>query len=321
MLGHPSEPHRTIYRTLTFGLIRLRPHIIHTEEEPDSLAALQVALARRLWAPRARLLLHTWQNVHRPLRWQVRMVMQYTLHASDAIYCASSGAQELLRTYGYTRPAPLLPAVGVDTAVFQPRARQPDDTPGFVIGYIGRLAAPKGLDVLLAALGILLQQHEMKGRLQLVLIGDGPQRETLRALVCAANLGEYVRFVPPCSPTQVAQHLHGMHALVLPSRSTRTWQEQLGRVLLEAMACHVPVIGSSSGAIPEVIGDAGLLFPEDDAPALAACIRRLIESPALRADCAERGYRRMLRHYSQQHLAEQTAISYRRLVRGEQPLL
>jgi glycosyltransferase involved in cell wall biosynthesis len=87
------------------------------------------------------------------------------------------------------------------------------------------------------------------------------------------------------------------------------------------MACNVPVIGSSSGAIPEVIGDAGQIFPEDDAPALAACIRRLIESPTLRADYAERGYQRVLRQYSQQHLATQTALAYRRIIRGEHPVL
>jgi glycosyltransferase involved in cell wall biosynthesis len=321
MVGHPTEPHRSFYRTLTFGLRQLRPHIIHAEEEPDSLAALQVAYARRLWAPQARLLLHTWQNVRRSLRWQVRAVLRQTLHDSDAIFCASRAAQELLQTYGYTRPVPLLPAVGVDTETFVPRARQPDTAPCFVIGYIGRLAAEKGLDVLLTALGLLQQQRDIGSRLRLVLLGDGPQREILSALARATHLEEHVHLVSPCPPAQVVHHLHTMHVLVLPSRSTSTWQEQLGRVLLEAMACNVPVIGSSSGAIPEVIGDAGQIFPEDDASALAACIRRLIESPTLRADYAERGYQRVLSQYTQQHLAAQTALAYRRIIRGEQPVL
>ena len=69
MLGRTNDPHRALYRTLSFGLQAVRPHIIHAEEEPDSLAALQIVLARRLFAPQAKLILHTWQNVNRPKRW------------------------------------------------------------------------------------------------------------------------------------------------------------------------------------------------------------------------------------------------------------
>jgi len=100
----------------------------------------------------------------------------------------------------------------------------------------------------------------------------------------------------------------------LPSRTTRVWKEQFGRVLTEAMACRVPVIGSNSGAIPEVIGDAGLIFPEGDARALAGCLRRLIESPDLCRELGERGYVRVMRLYTQERIAEQTAEFYRQII-------
>ena len=69
----------------------------------------------------------------------------------------------------------------------------------------------------------------------------------------------------------VPRHLRALDALVLPSESTPLWKEQFGHVLIEAMACGVPVVGSDSGAIPEVIGEAGLLFPGGgrDGPARA----------------------------------------------------
>jgi glycosyltransferase involved in cell wall biosynthesis len=83
---------------------------------------------------------------------------------------------------------------------------------------------------------------------------------------------------------------------------------------VEAMACKVPVVGSNSGAIPEVVGGAGLLFPEGDAVALASCLRRLMESPALRKELAEQGYARAMSLYTQERIADQTAQFYRQMI-------
>jgi glycosyltransferase involved in cell wall biosynthesis len=120
--------------------------------------------------------------------------------------------------------------------------------------------------------------------------------------------------MPPMLPAQIAQQFHKIDVLVLPSRTTPVWKEQFGRVLAEAMACHVPVIGSNSGAIPEVIGDAGLIFPEGDVTALANCLRQLINSPDLRHDLAQRGYNRVITNYTQEHIALQTVAFYQQLM-------
>ncbi|KMW70854.1 hypothetical protein WN50_32145, partial [Limnoraphis robusta CS-951] len=68
------------------------------------------------------------------------------------------------------------------------------------------------------------------------------------------------------------------------------WKEQFGHVLIEAMACKVPVIGSDSGEIPHVIGEAGVVFPEGKAEALGDCIRQLMENPQQAEKLALRGY-------------------------------
>jgi len=143
MFGSPADPHRAVYRTLTFGMTEFRPHIVHAEEEPDSLAALQIALCRCLFAPRARLLLHTWQNIDRPLARPVQWVLGYTLAAADAVLCANRAAVALLRRRGYSRPTPLIPAIGVDTHRFQPAPSRPESGP-FVAGYVGRLVQKRG---------------------------------------------------------------------------------------------------------------------------------------------------------------------------------
>jgi glycosyltransferase involved in cell wall biosynthesis len=311
LMGRTGDPHRALYRTLTFEMNRFQPHIVHAEEEPDSLAALQVAFARHLFAPQAKLVLYTWQNVDRPKRWYVKAVLRATLRASDAVLCANHEAKELLMRIGYRKHLAVLPAIGVDTLVFAPDSRRTYDRTWFTVGYLGRLVVEKGIDTLIEAVAQVAQSMPRPG-IRLMVIGDGPQRGALEAQ--AACLGDRVKFVAPMPPMQVAQQMNQLDALVLPSRSTPVWKEQFGRVLTEAMACQVPVIGSNSGAIPEVIGDAGLIFPEGDAIALANCLRQLIESPDLQRELSELGYARVMQHYTQEQIAEWTAAFYRRIM-------
>jgi glycosyltransferase involved in cell wall biosynthesis len=93
--------------------------------------------------------------------------------------------------------------------------------------------------------------------------------------------------------------------------STRpNWMEQFGRVLIEAMACETPVIGSSSGEIPNVIGDAGLIFQEGNVQELSARVRQLLDDPALYAQLATQGRQRVMENYTQQRIAEQAYEVY-----------
>jgi glycosyltransferase involved in cell wall biosynthesis len=305
MLGRTNDPHRALYRTITFGLRAIRPHIIHVEEEPDSLAALQVTVARRLFAPRAKLILHTWQNINRPKRWYVRLVARTCLRAADGILCANQEAAHVLRQMGYQGEAEVIPPIGVDTRIFRPRQPHPASET-FRVAYAGRFVPEKGLDTLLEAVARLGSEVE------LWLIGDGPQRAVLQALARDLGINGRVCWVPPVSSEQMPELLAQVSAVVLPSRTTPVWKEQFGRLLVEAMACQVPVIGSDSGAIPEIVGDAGLLFPEGDAEALTKCLEQLRRFPDLRTDCIRKGLERARLLYSQEAVADQTANFYRR---------
>jgi len=302
LMGKTNDPHRALYRTLTFGLPSIRPHIIHAEEEPDSLAALQIAMARRLFAPQAKLILHTWQNVNRPKRWYVRLVTRIALREADAILCANSEGVQVLREMGYSGPTAVIPPIGVDTRIFRPLERRPSQA--FVVAYAGRFVPEKGLDTLMEAVA------RLGPGVELWLIGNGPYRPALEELSRKLRIEERVRWLEPVSPERMPELLAQVDVVVLPSRTTRVWKEQFGRILVEAMACKVPVVGSDSGAIPEVVGDAGLIFPEGDAAALAECLRQLKESPELRQELAERGYVRAVTLYSQERVAKQTAEFY-----------
>jgi len=112
-----------------------------------------------------------------------------------------------------------------------------------------------------------------------------------------------------------------MDCLVLPSQTsykfktltTVGWKEQFGHVLIEAMACKIPVIGSDCGEIPHVIGDAGLLFPEGNAEKLRECLHELMKRPELAADLGKRGYNRVMNNYTNKALAEQLLAFYKEL--------
>jgi glycosyltransferase involved in cell wall biosynthesis len=123
-----------------------------------------------------------------------------------------------------------------------------------------------------------------------IFVGGGSNEAELRAW--AARNGDRVRVVIGVPHDGVPAYLNAMDILAAPSQTTLHWREQFGRMLVEAFACGVPVVGSDSGEIPHVIKDAGSVVPEADEAAWVAALAALLESPARRAQLAVRGSER-----------------------------
>ncbi len=308
MFGQPNNPHRSTYRSIGFGLRQFAPGIIMAEEEPDSMAAVHIACARAAFSPKSKLALYTWQNQARPMGALARGAMKVALASSDAVVCANSEAAALLRSYKFARPTPVIPAIGVDTTLFKP-AENASENQLFTIGYVGRLDPAKGLNDLVDACAMLSNID-----FQLRVIGDGPYRAGLSEYAEKMGIVHRLRLISPLQPEALRAEYLQLSVLVLPSRTTTTWKEQFGRVLTEAMACGVPVIGSDSGAIPEVVGTAGLIFPEGDAQALATQLRQLSNDKALVAELHKRGVARVAENYTQDRIADQTAAFLQELL-------
>jgi glycosyltransferase involved in cell wall biosynthesis len=211
----------------------------------------------------------------------------------------------------------VLPQLGLDPARYAggnaARAREagaPRSVGPPVVGFIGRVVPEKGVDLLVDALDGF--------DARLLVIGDGIARSGLEARTVLWPGGKAV-FTGAVGDTAVPDYLACMDALVLPSRTTATWAEQFGHVLIEAMAAGVPVVGSSSGAIPEVIGEAGLVFPEGDARALRSQLAALFDDPALRRRLIERGRARVQRLYTNDRIARAQRDIYRRVLAGQGP--
>jgi glycosyltransferase involved in cell wall biosynthesis len=283
------------------------PHVIDLYEEPFSLVALQTLLARAALAPRAALVFYSAVNVERRWRWPYRAIERAVLQHADAAHTPNADGSAILRAKGFgpQRPVRVIP-LGVDQHRFTSAA--PMDLPTIPrprIGFVGRFEPVKGLDVLLTAF------RRLETTASLVLTGDGAERDRLG--------GERVYVLPPVSYEDVPAFLKALDVLVLPSVTILPLhREQFGRVLVEGMAAGVPVIGSSSGAIPEVIGDAGLVFTERDSAMLAQAIGRVLSEPGLRRTLVERGRHRVETRFAWPVVAEQAvelfreALSHRR---------
>jgi glycosyltransferase involved in cell wall biosynthesis len=128
------------------------------------------------------------------------------------------------------------------------------------------------------------------------------------------DIGERVEFRGQLPSADLPAEYHRFDTLVLPSLTRANWKEQFGRVLVEAMASGVPVIGSDSGAIPGVVGDAGLIVPEGDVGALARALGDLRGQARLSAALIERGRARFLAHFTHERIAAATVDVYRKLM-------
>ena len=297
--------HFHFYPRLHAHLDALQPDLLHIDEEPYNLATL---LAMR-WAVRRQIpaLFFTWQNIHRhyppPFRWWERYNYRHARHA----IAGNHDAAQILQAKGYDGPVSIIPQFGVDPELFaarpQPRAPRP-----FTIGYAGGIIAAKGLDTLIRACAQLPQPWELH------LVGSGNAETSLRALADSLHVSQHIHWLGKHPSTAMPNFYNSIDALVLPSRTQNNWMEQFGRVLVEAMACQVPVIGSDSGEIPHVIGDAGLIFAEGNADALAQQLQLLQADESLRRQWGQRGQQRALTTFTQTQIARSTAQVYRAML-------
>ena len=286
---------------------RLRPHLIDLNHEPYSIACAEILALADWLLPGVPVVMQVAQNLPRryppPVNWlQIR-----ALRRVAAAYACSEGAREVLRAKGFRKPVRIIP-FGVNTAAFYPR---PHNRTGakLTIGFVGRMLAGKGLGVLADAL-MKLASEDWK----LLLVGDGPERKSFERILAERALMDRAEFAGAVPYEKVSDFYRRMDIFVMPTRTTGRIREQFGRVLVEAMASGVPVLGTTCGAIPEVIADAGLIVNENDPGALAEALRRLLADETLREQLARTGRERVEQHYSWEGVAKKTYALFREVL-------
>ncbi|MCP4420696.1 MAG: glycosyltransferase family 4 protein [Chloroflexi bacterium] len=299
--------HTYYFPKLRQRLADLCPDVVHIDEEPYNLATwLALRHARRI---DAKTVFFSWQNLQRSYPFPFNLLEKQVLTNIDYAIMGNQDAAKVWHNKGYRGPAQVIPQFGVDAEIFQPPTPR-DRGRGFVIGSANRRLVPeKGVDLLLRAAATL------PGVWRLHIAGDGSERPYLEKLAHQLGIWQRVQFDGIITSAQMPGYLQQIDALVLASRTLPNWKEQFGRILIEAMACEVAVVGSNSGEIPNVIGEAGLIFNEGDEAALQQHLLSLMQSETLRDDLGGNGRKRVLSHFTQSQIASQTVSVYRDMVK------
>lgn len=298
-----------IYCTNFFKTLKnFKPDIICLFEEPFSFFAAQTVVGRSLFSPKSKIIFYTWENIYRGFTYPFKLsflygvIERYTLKNSNYAICANREAKNVLIKKGFTKPIAVIPWA-LSLKLYKKKNNRElkrnlklENT--FVIGYVGRLLKEKGLLILLESCSKITKDYKI------LLIGSGPLKNELIISAEKMNMLDKVVFKEAVPAVEVANYINCMDVLVLPSLTVSSWKEQFGRVLIEAMACEVPVIGSSSGEIPHVIGDAGLVFKEGDASELKEKICLLINNETLRNDFVKKAKNRVKTKFTWQVFAE-----------------
>ena len=287
--------------------------LVHCWEEPYVAAAAQIA---RGMAPNVPLVLATFQNIAKryppPFNW----IERYSMARADGVIAFGRTAAEVMTARGFNRvPVAVIPP-GVDVTEFRPdearravilgRLGWSDGPP--VVGFLGRLVPEKGIEWLTTVLDRVTTPWRA------LVVGSGPLEKMVSAW--GSRYADRVRVVTTAQHHEVPAYLNAMDVLCAPSQTTPRWREQFGRMLIEAFASGVAVVASTSGEIPYVVADAGLLVAEDDLTGWQHAVEMLTTERARRCELARRGRERAESVYGWPVVGRQHLDFFERVMAG-----
>jgi len=302
-------------RLMYSGLVRLfrekQFDFVLVDSEPWGVLKWQTWVLTRRYQSSALFGEFSWENLLRPGLKGILLALVYraAAKADNFTISGNSACRSLLVKFGARADRNLVAAqLGVETNLFRPVSsnqkqlrREELSLPAgvFVIGFCGRLVPEKGIRELYEAVRRLRESDE---QIHLAFLGDGPIAQSL------SHLREpWCHLFASRPHFEIPAFMQSLDLFVLPSKPlrqrTRVWEEQFGHVLIEAMACGIPSLGSNSGAIPEVLGDPEAVFAHSDVDALFARLRFFRESRSERELLAERQFRRVCELYSHRAVA------------------
>ena len=304
--------HQYFLATVSMGVASFRPHVVHIDHDPWSAIFWQTILISRLFARRASIVAGAKKNTYRDYPGFVGRAKRFLAHAGmrfvDRIEAASEMSSRMYQREFGVEPERIsvITHMGVDTELFRPRLEPPTGTASLIrVGYCGQYSAHKGIGTLIQACGILNSQGVP---IELSTIGEGPMRAEMSEL---AKSRPWLKVGEPTLHDEVAGFMSTLDIYVLAAEVLKDHEEHDAHALLQAMACGVPVIGTRSGIIPEILaGGYGVLVRPADPNDLAEAIATLANEPGERARLARDGREKIVERHSLDVVASMRAAHY-----------
>lgn len=267
IFGHRHQ--RIVYIKLKSIMMEVKPRIVFISSEPENFNTYHLVRLVNQYFPNTKIVCATWRNIDyrfNPFPYKMgflnRIIEKYTIKRINVCIAHSYSAVDIMGNISNWKVVFVPPTVDLNNFAFNPNNEKE-----FFVGYIGRLSYEKGVDVLIKAIAKL--------NLNCLIVGRGPEQKYLMNLAAELGIENKIAWVDAVKYNEVPNYLNRIKVLVLPSRTTQKWKEQFGRILIEAMASGVYVIGSNSGDIPNVIREYGFVFNEENVDELSGLIERI----------------------------------------------
>lgn len=303
-----------IYPRIKEILRKVKPDIVELWEEPFSAVTAHTIFCAKRIVPTAKIIFFSAQNIPKRYPFPFSTFERYTYRNAQFAFLMNREVADVLRGKGYEKEFAILP-LGVDTDIFCKKdvslLKKKVGLRDFVIGFIGKITQQKGILDLIEAVS------QINEKIQLLIIGNGDLREEVEHRVESFGLRQKTVIMDGVPHSRVPDYLNCMDLLVFPSITLPHLKEQFGRVIIEGMACEVPIIGSNSGEIPVTIGEAGLIFKEKDRQDLKQNIVTLMNDRSLRGLLARNGRKRVLEHFTWEIIARKQHQVYWKLMDRE----
>ncbi|MDR2406744.1 MAG: glycosyltransferase [Bacteroidales bacterium] len=223
--------------------------------------------------------------------WMHKQILKYNLAKADKILSTSHIMAK--ETKKYTEKLISITPFGVDMDLFKKQQIQRNDD-SFVVGNVKTLAPKYGIDVLIKAFRLVMDNNPNK-KLRLEIVGEGPDKEKLQQLTKDLNISEHVVF-----KGRIENHLLPVIYNSVSVSVSVSDSESFGVVAVEAMACECPVVVSDADGFTEVVadGETGFIVPKRDIIETAAAIQKFIDDPSLRSKMGSKGRQRVEQLYN-----------------------
>lgn len=243
------------------------------------------------------------EEVHLSRRYRMLFALRWLVNNSSKTITNSTATRKFCIEAGLTGENIGVIPFGVDADFFRPLDVYKDETI-FQILSVGYLIERKGFEYLIRAMPYVLEEHK---HVRLKIVGSGPLESKLKELIYELDIGDEVEIVRNVSGEELLMLYNSADLFVLPSIvDSQGNTEGLGVVLLEAMACGIPVIGSDVGGIPDIVLDSetGLLVIEKDVDNIYQTLRSVIENENLCGQLSVNGLKMIKNKYTWEIIAE-----------------